>query len=355
MPPAADAPFALLDSAAWNALCDAAEAVLQEQPACLRLRAPLKIFGDVHGQFADLLTLFAAFGAPAPAAACAGGDLGTVDYLFLGDYVDRGPHSLETVALLFALLVAHTRRVHLLRGNHECAAVNLTMGFREECDARLGAEAGGAVWERVNRVFDWLPLAALVEGRVLCVHGGIGGTLSCVDDIDRVVRPLDGTLPIPDVANDLLWSDPAADASVQGVAPSSMRGVGATEFGAARLREFCATAGVQMVVRGHECVQYGVERFGGGGRAPQLVTVFSAPNYCGVLDNAGAVLLLDRDLVLTPMLLMAPPPQPLEADEEGWVAAAGEEEDARVCEGAENNTVVQADEEVEVVPQPQQQ
>ena len=219
--------------------------------------------------------------------------------------VGRGPHSLETVALLLALLVSHPGRVHLLRGNPETAAVNATMGLRAECEARLGSEEEGeALWERLNRVFDWLPLAALVGGRVLCVHGGIGGTLRSVADIDALRRPLDGGGPIGDVANDLLWSDPATAPSLQGIAPSSMRGEGATEFGAGRLRDFCAAAGVEMVVRGHECVAHGVERFGGAGAgAPQLLTVFSAANYCGSLANSAALLLLDRDLVCTALLL----------------------------------------------------
>ena len=101
----------------------------------LRLQAPCKIFGDTHGQYGDLLRLFEAYGAPS-----ATGDIFATGYLFIGDYVDRGHHQLETICLLLALKLAHPAEVHLLRGNHEIRSVNTTMhDFQRHCIARLGA------------------------------------------------------------------------------------------------------------------------------------------------------------------------------------------------------------------------
>ena len=108
-----------------NELCEAAEAVFKEEPSLLELRAPVKIFGDLHGQFGDLMRLFDEFGTPVTA-----GDITYIDYLFLGDYVDRGSHSLETICLLLALKVEYKLNIHMIRGNHEASDINALFGFR---------------------------------------------------------------------------------------------------------------------------------------------------------------------------------------------------------------------------------
>ena len=102
-------------------LCAEAQAIFAAEPVVLDLRAPCKVFGDIHGQYADLMRLFAQFGAPSREAD--GGDISVVDYLFLGDYVDRGKHSLETICLLLALKLSFPQRVFLVRGNHESPEV----------------------------------------------------------------------------------------------------------------------------------------------------------------------------------------------------------------------------------------
>ncbi|KIY91506.1 hypothetical protein MNEG_16458 [Monoraphidium neglectum] len=180
---------------------------------CAELSAPVKIFGDLHGQFGDLMRLFEEYGSPNTA-----GDITYIDYLFLGDYVDRGSHSLETICLLLALKVEYPRSVHLIRGNHEAADINALFGFRLECLERLGDEDGiwwgasggeggeaGAgvcgqgrlgdkdsiwVWRRINALFNWLPLAALIEGKILCMHGGIGRCIDQIDQISALQRPI---------------------------------------------------------------------------------------------------------------------------------------------------------------------
>ena len=112
----------------------------------LKLKAPIKIFGDLHGQFGDLMRLFQEYGMPSTA-----GDITYIDYLFLGDYVDRGAHSLETICLLLALKIEYPRSIHLLRGNHEAADINALFGFRMECMERMG-EYGVFIWQRINQV-----------------------------------------------------------------------------------------------------------------------------------------------------------------------------------------------------------
>ncbi|KAH9659513.1 serine/threonine-protein phosphatase BSL3 [Citrus sinensis] len=181
-------------------LCDSAERIFSSEPSVLQLKAPIKIFGDLHGQFGDLMRLFDEYGSPSTA-----GDIAYIDYLFLGDYVDRGQHSLETITLLLALKVEYPNNVHLIRGNHEAADINALFGFRIECIERMGERDGIWAWHRINRLFNWLPLAALIEKKIICMHGGIGRSINHVEQIENLQRPITmeaGSI----VLMDLLWS-----------------------------------------------------------------------------------------------------------------------------------------------------
>ncbi|XP_044505456.1 serine/threonine-protein phosphatase BSL3-like [Mangifera indica] len=278
-------------------LCDSAERIFSSEPSVLQLKAPIKIFGDLHGQFGDLMRLFDEYGAPSTA-----GDIAYIDYLFLGDYVDRGQHSLETITLLLALKVEYPNNVHLIRGNHEAADINALFGFRIECIERMGERDGIWAWHRINRLFNWLPLAALIEKKIICMHGGIGRSINHVEQIENLQRPITmeaGSI----VLMDLLWSDPTENDSVEGLRPNA-RGPGLVTFGPDRVMEFCNNNDLQLIVRAHECVMDGFERFAQG----HLITLFSATNYCGTANNAGAILVLGRDLVVVPKLIHPLPP-----------------------------------------------
>ncbi|GMJ00842.1 BRI1 suppressor 1 (BSU1)-like 2 [Hibiscus trionum] len=278
-------------------LCENAEKIFSVEPTVLQLKAPIKIFGDLHGQFGDLMRLFDEYGSPSTA-----GDIAYIDYLFLGDYVDRGQHSLETITLLLALKVEYPNNVHLIRGNHEAADINALFGFRIECIERMGERDGIWTWHRINRLFNWLPLAALIEKKIICMHGGIGRSINHVEQIENLQRPITmeaGSI----VLMDLLWSDPTENDSVEGLRPNA-RGPGLVTFGPDRVMEFCNNNDLQLIVRAHECVMDGFERFAQG----HLITLFSATNYCGTANNAGAILVLGRDLVVVPKLIHPLPP-----------------------------------------------
>ncbi|PIA59773.1 hypothetical protein AQUCO_00400578v1 [Aquilegia coerulea] len=278
-------------------LCDSAERIFASEPSVLQIKAPVKIFGDLHGQFGDLMRLFDEYGSPSTA-----GDISYIDYLFLGDYVDRGQHSLETIVLLLALKVEYPHNVHLIRGNHEAADINALFGFRIECIERMGERDGIWAWHRINRLFNWLPLAAVIEKKIICMHGGIGRSINHVEQIESLQRPIAmeaGSV----VLMDLLWSDPTENDSVEGLRPNA-RGPGLVTFGPDRVMEFCNNNDLQLIVRAHECVMDGFERFAQG----HLITLFSATNYCGTANNAGAILVLGRDLVVVPKLIHPLPP-----------------------------------------------
>ncbi|KAK9726180.1 hypothetical protein RND81_05G195900 [Saponaria officinalis] len=292
-----------LDSYEVGELCHAAEQIFMNESTVLQLKAPIKVFGDLHGQFGDLMRLFDEYGFPSTA-----GDITYIDYLFLGDYVDRGQHSLETITLLLALKIEYPENVHLIRGNHEAADINALFGFRLECIERMGENDGIWAWTRFNQLFNYLPLAALIEKKIICMHGGIGRSIHAVEQIEKLERPITmdaGSI----VLMDLLWSDPTENDSIEGLRPNA-RGPGLVTFGPDRVTEFCKRNKLQLIIRAHECVMDGFERFAQG----QLITLFSATNYCGTANNAGAILVIGRGLVVVPKLIHPLPP-PMQSPE----------------------------------------
>jgi len=307
----------LLHAMEVTQLCDQVLEVLKSQDMVLKLRAPIKVYGDIHGQFLDLMRLFARYKAPTDGD---NGDIDSMDYLFLGDFVDRGKFSLETVCLLFALKVRYPTQIHLIRGNHEDPTINAIYGFRDECCRRLKEEPEDpdSCWNKFNRVFEWLPVGAIIEEKILCLHGGIGGSVNVVSEIDAMQRPLHVAqipqTPFEQRITDLLWSDPSDNDAVKGVTLNETRDPDGTgrivKFGPDRVEEFLKkNYPLTMIIRAHECVMDGFERFANG----NLITVFSATDYCGHHKNAGALLFLRRDLTIVPKLIY-----PLERTLNSW-------------------------------------
>lgn len=144
------------------------------------------------------------------------GDIEAFDYLFLGDYVDKGNKSLETILLLFALKLKHPENIHLLRGSHEDKRINRFMGFGDECYLKMKQEnldSANSIFQKINRVFDQLPLAAIVESKIFCSHGGIGNSLRSITEIDNIQKPIEVNLnpktQSQRIIYELLWSDPS--------------------------------------------------------------------------------------------------------------------------------------------------
>jgi len=248
--------------------------IFLDQPVLLHLtpNPSLAIAGDVHGQYEDLLRIFDKMGYPPQ-----------TNYLFLGDYVDRGKRSLETILLLFAYKIKYPENFFLLRGNHECASINKVYGFFDECKRRCNLK----VWKAFTDVFNCLPISAVVAGKIFCVHGGLSPELIDYEDVSRIQRPTD--VPDNGLLNDLLWSDPSETAYEW---EESERGVSYC-FGKRIVKKFLDRNDLDLVCRAHMIVEDGFEFFGNR----SLVTVFSAPNYCGEFDNNGAIMSVDKDLL----------------------------------------------------------
>ncbi|KAJ8491230.1 hypothetical protein OPV22_012951 [Ensete ventricosum] len=261
-----------------RSLCATAKGVFLSQPVLLELEAPINICGDVHGQFSDLLRLFEYGGVPP-----------TSNYLFLGDYVDRGKQSIETICLLLAYKIKYPDNFFLLRGNHECASINRIYGFYDECKRRFSVR----LWRLFTDCFNCLPVAAIVDDKIFCMHGGLSPELQTMDQVREIERPVD--VPDQGLLCDLLWSDP--DREIKGWADND-RGVSYT-FGADRVAEFLRKHDLDLICRAHQVVEDGYEFFADR----QLVTIFSAPNYCGEFNNAGALMSVDASLLCSFQIL----------------------------------------------------
>ena len=255
-------------------LCDRAREVIAEEGNVEKVRAPVTICGDIHGQFHDLMELFKIAGTPPD-----------VSYLFLGDYVDRGYYSVECVCLLLAMKIRHPRRLLLLRGNHETRAITQVYGFYDECFRKYG---NPNAWKCLTDLFDVLPLTAVVEDQFFCLHGGLSPRLTTLDAIRLLERAQE--VPHEGAMCDLLWSDPE---ETPGWGPSP-RGAGFI-FGKDISQEFLHKNELKMIVRAHQLVNEGFSPT----HSDMVVTVFSAPNYCYRCGNSAALMEVDENMKTT--------------------------------------------------------
>ncbi|KAH7698909.1 Ser/Thr protein phosphatase family protein, partial [Aphelenchoides avenae] len=218
-----------------HALIQEAKVHYINQKALIEVDIPVNVVGDIHGQWSDLQRLFSAVGAP-----------GKHKYLFLGDYVDRGPQQMECICALLAYRLAFPNRIFLLRGNHECATVNATILV--ELQERMMVGPGLDLYNEFNDLFAYLPLAAIIRGKILCMHGGISPKLNTLDDIKHI--PMGFRDPANDsLERDLLWADP--NPSSKGWRENDLRGV-SVMFGEDKVHELCKRLGLDLIVRAHQ-------------------------------------------------------------------------------------------------------
>ena len=256
-------------------LCEKAKEIFIEESNVQNVSAPVIICGDIHGQIYDLIELFKK-----------GGEIPNSRYVFMGDYVDRGYNGVEVLELLLALKVKYPEHITLLRGNHESRQICFAYGFYEEITRKYG---NANAWEYFTDLFDYLPLAALVEGKIFCVHGGLSPYISTVDQIRLINRKME--IPREGVFCDLMWSDPD-DIETWII---SCRGAGWI-YGWKVVDEFTHINGLELICRAHQLVMEGFKYWF---QNKNLSTVWSAPNYCYRCGNRASILKLDSDLSRT--------------------------------------------------------
>jgi len=279
--------------------------LVEDEPTLNRIPAPAKVFGDIHGQFRDMLLFLHNFGYPS--------GFNATNFVFNGDWVDRGKHQLETVSLVFALKLAYPDRVWLNRGNHEDRSQNHLMGecgFELACAKRFGVELGTEVFGSVTKTFEYLPLGCVVGHRILIVHGGIGNGTWSLDELEDTERPLNiNELSQNHMLYNVLWSDPIDEDHQNsfGVHKSPRDGYTNTMqcFGQDITEVFCDRNDLAMIIRSHQALP------GGNGyevmHDAHLVRVFSARDYeYGKQNNDGSILNIFKErgeIVVRPQVL----------------------------------------------------
>jgi diadenosine tetraphosphatase ApaH/serine/threonine PP2A family protein phosphatase len=258
------------------------EVLIQENNVLL-VSSPIFIVGDIHGQLDDLLQLFQQSG-----AITENNDVNfkPANYLFLGDYVDRGYHGLNTFLYLVTLKLQYPRQIWLLRGNHESRQVSNRYGLYSEIILNYG-HAG--LWMLVNDAFDLLPVGALVDQDVFCVHGGLSPRLPLIDRLSVENRQVE--LPASGPICDICWSDPENVTEWR----ENTRGAGYL-FGAEQATKFTRVNRLQFIARSHQLCQAGSARYfgnpeGGKEKHPyRLITIWSAPNYAYQSGNKAKIM-----------------------------------------------------------------
>lgn len=252
--------------------CEKVKEILIEESNVQPVSAPVTLCGDIHGQFYDLLELFRI-----------GGEVPDTNYVFMGDFVDRGYNSVETFELLMCYKIKYPSHVTLLRGNHESRQITVVYGFLDEIVRKYG---NSNPWSYCIEVFDLLPIGAVIDGEVLCLHGGLSPEIRTIDQIRTIERNVE--IPHDGPFCDLMWSDPD---NIETWVLSN-RGAGWL-FGSKVTQEFNHINGLQLIARAHQLAQDGYMYWF---PSDILVTVWSAPNYCYRCGNLAAILEIDQNL-----------------------------------------------------------
>lgn len=260
--------------------------------------SPMYVFGDIHGNFHDLKYYERELWPNGPGKT-------KVNFLFLGDLVDRGHHSLEVVMYLFCCkLMSRKNTFTLIRGNHELRAIQQAFTFHRECIEKLGPSLGAQVWTSINKCFDYMPVAALVDQHIFCCHGGIPMSSQSIKDIYSVPCPLTDPENQSPLAWELMWNDPLTNnvfgemaellrlqsgtrafSALRGFLPNNKRGT-AYYFSETAALKFMDANGLSHVIRAHECLPTGYTLHS----QQKLITVFSSSKYCGGNNDAACVL-----------------------------------------------------------------
>lgn len=240
--------------------------MFRNEPTMLELHSPCVIVGDIHGHVLDLFRILNIYGPPSHKR-----------YIFLGDIVDRGEFSIEALAIVLLMKVLWPGNVYIIRGNHEFAFMCQQCGFYTQLNSVYSDER---LFEACLNTFAVMPIAARIDQKMLCVHGGIGPGITNLNSIRALQRPIEDFGD--DNLDSLLWSDPSDDDPL--FVPST-RGSGYF-FGCEAVKKFIEKNGIELIIRAHECVMNGFEYH----FDQKLITVFSASNYCGLVGNDAAVL-----------------------------------------------------------------
>ena len=279
-----------------ESLIDEVIPIISKENSLIKIRSPCKIFGNIYGLYNDLMRFFESYGNPSDSIQ--NGDINVMQYIFLGDFCDRGFYSLEVVFLLFALKVKYPNFIYLIRGHHEDKNVNEIYGLGQECKDRLNDEINkeNSIFNLINKAFEYLPFGVLIDGGTLLVHGGIGTSIENLDDINNISRP---TPVVQDVENirqlqiiDLLYSeydDKESNYNINNERDTMKKGF-IVKYGKKRLDDFLNKNNINLLITAHQFVKEGFNTFNND----KLLVLFSATNYMDKYNNIGAMITIAK-------------------------------------------------------------
>ena len=270
--------------------------LLEKDHSLIRIRSPCKVFGNIHGVYDDLMRYFESFGNPSDDNQM--GDINVMQYIFLGDFCDRGLYSLEVILLLFALKIKYPDFIYLIRGHHEDKTINEKYGLGDECHERLLDEIQNplSIFSNLNKAFDYLPFGVLVDDNILLIHGGIGSSINTLDDIESIKRPISVEHNVTSTSQlhiiDLLWSeysDNIDNIEVNNERDKNKNGF-IVKYGKDRLNKFLNDNKINLLITAHQYVKEGFTTFNND----RLLTVFSATNYMDKYNNIGGMITIAK-------------------------------------------------------------
>ena len=270
--------------------------LLEKDHSLIRIRSPCKVFGNIHGVYDDLMRYFESFGNPSDDNQM--GDINVMQYIFLGDFCDRGLYSLEVILLLFALKIKYPDFIYLIRGHHEDKTINEKYGLGDECHERLLDEIQNplSIFSNINKAFDYLPFGVLVDDNILLIHGGIGSSIHTLDDIESIKRPINVEHNVTNTSQlhiiDLLWSeysDNIDNIEVNNERDKNKNGF-IVKYGKERLNKFLNDNKINLLITAHQYVKEGFTTFNND----RLLTVFSATNYMDKYNNIGGMITIAK-------------------------------------------------------------
>ena len=277
-------------------LIEEVKPLIEKDQSLIRIRSPCKIFGNLYGIYNDLMRFFESYGNPSDDNQM--GDINVMQYIFLGDFCDRGYHSLEVIFLLFALKVKYPQFIYLIRGHHEDKNINIKYGLGQECMDRLSDDIRepSSIFVNINKIFDLLPFGVLVDNNILMIHGGIGSSINTLEDIDNIKRPITVEQNVLNKEQlkviDLLWSEYSDDIDNvdMNIERDKYKKGFIVKFGKERLNKFLDDNKINLLITSHQFVQGGFCTFNND----KILIVFSATNYMNECGNVGGMITIAK-------------------------------------------------------------
>ena len=277
-------------------LIEEVKPLLEKDQSLIRIRSPCKIFGNLYGIYNDLMRFFESYGNPSDDNQM--GDINVMQYIFLGDFCDRGYHSLEVIFLLFALKIKYPQFIYIIRGHHEDKKINMKYGLGTECIDRLSDDVRdeSSIFANINKAFDFLPYGVLVDNNILMVHGGIGSSINTLEDIENIKRPIEVEQNVTNKEQlkiiDLLWSEYSDDIDNvdMNIERDKYKKGFIVKYGKNRLNKFMEDNKINLLITSHQFVQGGFCTFNND----KLLVVFSATNYMNEYKNLGGMITIAK-------------------------------------------------------------